>query len=423
MSEDSGSSFMATFTGALEGSISVLLTLLAGYIVARRGMVDRSSVHKVSNLCSKLFLPMLIITEMGPELTVSQLKRLWILPVWGLVSTLIAHLIGWIGCKIFKTRSWVIVACGRPNSSALPLLLLKALSSTGVLSQFSSGDEDADKLLKRAQSLILLNVVVQQTFTFQTGPWLIRQDAKADGKRLDEEDAPARLTPSSPGMHASNINPIVQDSERIGLLSDQDGRSYGTQEGREGTNYSHAVEPIADHPDIHWPHAIAFLEKPMKKTWKVMSPPLLGAIVALFIGVRTGCCKVSGVVDVFLPSSFPHFTPRFSTKKAISTAPLPRQRTTLESSCTFTGVSIYLMAVVLIHAIAFPSRCSLSAPNLRWYRTLTQALFPPPSLSSSGSSPCLVSACFSCILLLDGDGIPTINLFGAFFLWPFLIER
>jgi auxin efflux carrier family protein len=289
MSDDSGSSFTATFFGALEGSISVLLTLLAGYLAARKGMIDRASVHHVSNLCSMLFLPMLIIVEMGPELTVEQLRRLWILPVWGFVSTLLAHLVGWVGCKLFKTRSWVIVACGRPNSSALPLLLLKALSQTGVLQQFSNGDEDSDKLLTRAQSLILLNVVVQQTLTFQIAPWLIKKDAKAEGKRLDEdediENAPPRLTPSSPGAHTSNINPIVQDRERVGLLEDHDGRNYGTREGRDGTSYSRAMEPIADQPDVHWPHSIQFLEKPIKKTWGMMSPPLIGAIIALLLGV------------------------------------------------------------------------------------------------------------------------------------------
>lgn len=285
MSDDSGSSFSATFFGALEGAVSVLLTLLAGYVVARRGAVNRDTVHKVSNLCSMLFLPMLIVVEMGPELTASKIKRLWILPIWGFTSTVVAHLIGWLGQKLFKTRSWVIVACGRPNSSALPLLLLKALSTTGVLDQFSNGDEDSSKLLKRAQSLILLNVVVQQTFTFQIAPWLMKQDRKVEGKSGstggDVEDGESGLTPASPGVHAGNINPVVQDSERVGLLNDQDGRDYGTR----GESYSHAMEPIADQPDIHWPKSLSFLEKPVKKAWKIMSPPLLGAIVALFIGV------------------------------------------------------------------------------------------------------------------------------------------
>lgn len=292
MSDDSGSSFGATFFGALEGAVSVLLTLFAGYVVARKGMVDRETVHKVSNLCSMLFLPMLIVVEMGPELTASKLKRLWILPLWGFLSTFLAHLIGWLGQKLFKTRSWVIVACGRPNSSALPLLLLKALSAAGVLDQFSNDGEDTSKILKHAQSLILLNVVVQQTLTFQIAPWLMKQDRKAEGKDVDSDgDVENGLTATSPGAHAANINPIVQNSEHVGLLSDQDGRSYGTQ-GQEGSDYTHAMDPIADQPDIHWPKPIAFLEKPAKKTWKAISPPLLGAIIALIIGVSASLLRI-----------------------------------------------------------------------------------------------------------------------------------
>lgn len=290
MSDDSGSSFGATFLGALEGAISVLLTLAAGYWVARKGMIDRDATHKVSNLCSMLFLPCLIVVQMGPELTASQLRRLWILPIWGFVSTLLAHLMGYIGYKIFKTKNWVIVASGRPNSSALPLLLLKALSTTGILDQFSSGDESSSKLLSRAQSLILLNVVVQQTFTFQIAPWLLKRDKKGQGSDGDEDDVehgPASLTPASPGKHISNINPVVQDRERVGLLSDQDGRDYGSTEGHSGVDYAGAINPIADRPDIHWPKRIGFLEKPVKKTLGMMSPPLIGAIVALVVGVSS----------------------------------------------------------------------------------------------------------------------------------------
>lgn len=286
MSDDSGSSFSATFLGALEGAASVLLTLLVGYLVARKGLVDSSTVHKVSNLCSTLFLPCLIVVQMGPELTAGQLRRLWIIPVWGFASTIIAHVLGFVGYKLFKTRAWVIVAAGRPNTSALPLLLLQSLATTGVLDQFANDGESTAKLLSRAQSLILLNVVVQQTITFQIAPWLLMRDRKADsdGEDEDVENGPARLQPETPGKHNANINPIVQDRECVGLLEDQDARDYGTG---GSADYTKAMQPIADEPDIHWPQAISFLQKPLRKLGGGMSPPLIGAIVALIVGVRS----------------------------------------------------------------------------------------------------------------------------------------
>jgi auxin efflux carrier family protein len=39
---------------------------------------------------------------MGPELTPSNLSQLWIVPVWGFLSTAVAHAMGWIGVKLFK---------------------------------------------------------------------------------------------------------------------------------------------------------------------------------------------------------------------------------------------------------------------------------------------------------------------------------
>lgn len=262
----------------------MLLTLFAGYYVARLGLLDHATIRRMSKLCSSLFLPCLIIVQMGPELTASNLRRLWIIPVWGLVSTIIAHLLGWLGQTLFKTRAWVIIAAGRPNTSALPLLLLQSLGSTGVLDQLSDKGQDSSKVLERAKSLILLNVVVQQTITFQTAPWLLRRDKEKDRKENegDEENGPATLIPE--GRHASHVNPIVQDTERVGLLQDQNVRSYGTQEDQH--EYPMALNPIIDEPDIYWPRKLAVLEKPLKSAWNATSPPLIGATIALTLGVR-----------------------------------------------------------------------------------------------------------------------------------------
>lgn len=283
----SGSSFLASFLGSFEGTVSVLLTLSVGFVVAQRGMVDHQTVHRISSLCTKIFLPCLIVAQMGPELTVKNLGRMWIIPAWGLVSTVIAHLLGWLAQSVFRTRSWLIVAAGRPNSSALPLLLLESLSSTGVLEALSNDGESPSQTLSRAKSLILLNVVIQQTITFQVAPSLLERDVQRDeGDGGAEDDAESgtssTLTPS--GKHASHIAPIIQDTEHVGLLQDHDTRSYGTSE-EQGPSFPDALKPIANKPDIHWPEKLLFLKKPLERVVFSMSPALIGALVALFIGV------------------------------------------------------------------------------------------------------------------------------------------
>lgn len=281
----SGSSFLASFLGSFEGTVSVLLTLSVGFVVAQKGMVDHQTVRRISSLCTNIFLPCLIVAQMGPELTVENLGRMWIIPTWGVVSTIIAHLLGWLAQSVFRTRSWLIVAAGRPNSSALPLLLLESLSSTGVLEALSNDGESPSKTLARAKSLILLNVVIQQTITFQVAPSLLERDVQPDEVAGDDAESGTSSTLTPAGKHASHITPIIQDTERVGLLQDHDARSYGAHE-EQGPSFPDALKPIANQPDIHWPGRLLFLKKPLERVAFSMSPALIGAIVALFIGVR-----------------------------------------------------------------------------------------------------------------------------------------
>jgi hypothetical protein len=91
------SSLSTSFAGAFQGTVSVLLTLVAGYIAARLKLFDSHTIHQLSKLCSHVFLPCLIITAMGPGITASQLQLLWIIPVWGLTSSVLSHGIGFLG--------------------------------------------------------------------------------------------------------------------------------------------------------------------------------------------------------------------------------------------------------------------------------------------------------------------------------------
>jgi hypothetical protein len=71
MSSSPKSELTATMLGAVQGSVSVLLTLAAGYAVCAAGLLDRATTKKISNVASLVFLPCLIVVDMGPELTIS----------------------------------------------------------------------------------------------------------------------------------------------------------------------------------------------------------------------------------------------------------------------------------------------------------------------------------------------------------------
>ncbi|KAI0958865.1 hypothetical protein AcV7_004563 [Taiwanofungus camphoratus] len=272
----SASSLYETFVGALQGTVSVLLTLLAGYVVAKQHLLTRNTVKHISKLCTALFLPCLIIVQMGPELTVANLSRVWIIPLWGLVSSIFGHLIGWVGQRALGLKHWTIVACGRPNANALPLLLLQSLVHTGVLNFLAGDGEKLSDTLDRAKSLLLLNAVVQQTFTFQLAPAVLARD---DGHRAKQRSFVANRLQSGPG----HTRPVVQDPERVGLLHEHNSASRGIT-GSEH-DLSAALGPIQDMPDVHWPSCLYLLEQPVKKAFSYISPPLTGAIIALAFGI------------------------------------------------------------------------------------------------------------------------------------------
>ncbi|KAI0351044.1 hypothetical protein OH77DRAFT_1524410 [Trametes cingulata] len=276
----SSSAIFETFVGAFEGSISVLLTLLAGYVMAKRGYLDRETVRSISKQCASLFLPCLIVEQMGPHLTKSKLSDVWIVPLWGFVSTALAHLIGWAGQRLLKLPYWTIAACGRTNANALPLLLLQSLEKTGVLNTLAQDGESMSETLSRAKTLILLNSVVQQTFTFEIAPSIIARDRP---KGNADPESPNRL-----GSERGRLPTVVQDPERVGLLEDHDGMHDVEEPERTWTDQCRTREALGDItevPNMHWPAALRPLKKPVKTVASFMRPPLIATIIAFILGM------------------------------------------------------------------------------------------------------------------------------------------
>lgn len=74
-------SLFESFLGGLEASLSVLLTLGYGVAAARFGLIGPTAMKDASRLCNKLFLPALLIVNVGSQLSVSNLDKYW--PVLG----------------------------------------------------------------------------------------------------------------------------------------------------------------------------------------------------------------------------------------------------------------------------------------------------------------------------------------------------
>lgn len=59
---------LVSFLGALQASISVLLTISFGVVAAQFDLLKGSSTKQISKLCVRMFLPALLITNVGSQL-------------------------------------------------------------------------------------------------------------------------------------------------------------------------------------------------------------------------------------------------------------------------------------------------------------------------------------------------------------------
>lgn len=75
---------LGCFSGAIQASLSVLLVIFYGVVAAQYNLLDNKSATKVSYLAVKLFLPFLLITKVGRELSPDILLNY--IPILGTLS-------------------------------------------------------------------------------------------------------------------------------------------------------------------------------------------------------------------------------------------------------------------------------------------------------------------------------------------------
>ena len=69
------SSLAASFLGALQAALSVLLTIGYGVVAAQFELLKGSNTSDISKTCVRLFLPALLITNVGSELHLDTAMR------------------------------------------------------------------------------------------------------------------------------------------------------------------------------------------------------------------------------------------------------------------------------------------------------------------------------------------------------------
>lgn len=179
---------LSSFLAAIQASLSVLLVIFYGGIAAHLKLLDAASAKKISQICVKMFLPALLLTQIGAELRLESAHRYLVIFIYALICHLISFLMGVGAHYLLGMPDWVTAALMFNNTTSYPLLLIQSLDETGILTSLIVTDESTSAAISRAKSYFLVFATVSSCLTFAVGPRLIDSEHSPDPESKDESE-------------------------------------------------------------------------------------------------------------------------------------------------------------------------------------------------------------------------------------------
>ncbi|EKM57652.1 uncharacterized protein PHACADRAFT_170886 [Phanerochaete carnosa HHB-10118-sp] len=179
----------------IKSILEVFLLCLAGYILARRGVLDRATQKQLNRLNVSLFTPSLLFSKVAFFLSPSKLRELWIIPIFFVVTTAISMTVAWVLGFTFRLkrsqRSFAVAAAMFMNSNSLPIALMQSLVIT--VPGLKWGDDDnEDAMVGRALTYLVLYSTLGMVVRWSYGVRLLSQ---ADPETAPEPEAGGRESP------------------------------------------------------------------------------------------------------------------------------------------------------------------------------------------------------------------------------------
>ena len=302
---------LTSFLGAIQASLSVLLVISYGVIAAQFDILKGDSTKQISTLCVRMFLPALLITNVGSQLHAGTgIRYIPILSksryasspfptadywatVWGLFYALTSMLLGYITTRFFKLPSWVTPAVSFNNTTALPLLLIQSLSATGILDDLLASETDTTSAaLNRAKSYFLVNAIIGDSLTFALGPKLL------DGEEAPEKEGDSQ---SKPAQDSARGTLFPQSGESSGEAVNRHAQSEAHGDGDEDTEEANEQPSLLPGPVVRTSLATErygyeqgkdkfkklpnWLQSLLRFSYAFLHAPLIGAVTGAVIGL------------------------------------------------------------------------------------------------------------------------------------------
>ncbi|KAJ3545563.1 hypothetical protein NM208_g2450 [Fusarium decemcellulare] len=266
------SSVLSAFIGAIEASASVLLTIFYGVLAAQSRLLSVETGSQISRVCVKMFLPALLVVNLGSQIDGSSASLYVPILVWALIYNLLSIFAGYWLTRFFNFPKWFTPAIAFNNTTSLPLLLVQSLGSAGTLSLLARSDDDTtSEIIARAKSYFLVSSVVSNTLTFGLGGELL---GAHDEDPVEEMDKRLRDRAQDDSQENGEDEENGHSNERTSLLP-------GPLPGyaRDAVRGSGQVQTAI------WDKLPPVLQHALARITRFTSPPAVGALIGVFLGV------------------------------------------------------------------------------------------------------------------------------------------
>ncbi|PVG01371.1 hypothetical protein CPB86DRAFT_812358 [Serendipita vermifera] len=201
-----------------ESILEVVILCFAGWILARRDLLDKKTQKKLNVLNINLFTPALLFSKVAFFLSPSKLKELWIIPFIFVITTVTSMIVSWgvaRACRLKRSQTaFAMAAAMFMNSNSLPIALMQSLVVT-VHGLKWGKDDTRDGMLGRALTYLVLHSTFGMMLRWSYGVKLL---AQADDEVVPAPEVqPPPTSPRTNGTHPSHVKRI--SSEREPLLA------------------------------------------------------------------------------------------------------------------------------------------------------------------------------------------------------------
>ena len=202
-------------------------------------------------------------------------------------------LLGWITTRFFKLPSWVTPAISFNNTTALPLLLIESLASTGILDTLLMSEADSvESALNRAKSYFLINAMIGDGLTFALGPKLL--DGEETSEQQKDDQHKANGGPLERPLFPEQLLTNADEEQGNGHADPDHGEPHEEEAANEQTSLLPdsvvrrrlAIERYGyDQGRKQWEHLPRWLATFLSFSYAFLHAPLIGAAIGAFLGL------------------------------------------------------------------------------------------------------------------------------------------